>query len=74
MIYMSHKGRELLGGVHARRVRPSVGCYGCPFCNRKVNNTRMSLIQHALGRAASHTHGYASRVAHAALAEFLEGV
>ena len=34
----------------------------------------MSIIQHALGRAAIHAHGYASRVAHAALAEFLEGV
>ena len=74
MIYRNRKGRELVGGVHARRVRPSAGRYGCPFCNRKVNNTRMSLIQHALGRAASHAHGYASRVAHAALAEFLERI
>ena len=74
MIYRNRKGRELVGGVHARRVRPSAGGYGCPFCNRKVNNTRMSVIQHALGRAASHAHGYASRVAHAVLAEFLERV
>ena len=65
--------RELYAGMHNRRIRTRNGGYRCPFCNHKLHDVYLSVLEHARGRpVGSFKQKYSRRVAHDVYVEYLE--
>ena len=65
--------RELYAGMHNGRIRTWNGGYRCPFCNHKLHDAYLCVLEHVRGWVVgSFKQNYSRTVAHGAYAEYME--